>query len=612
MSAFALPEKGEKIPDFQAKDMNGQEVDLYSLLDSSKEDLALLFFFNTQTGEQHAARLRQLADRMPNKELLIVAVGLKEDEAALKAFAQRLNIKYLILPDEQGKADSVYGPFTALPVTLMVTPAKELLRAVSGSGESEAAIITHIAHAFLMMDKPAQAEKAADAAVQGGEAAKAAREAKGFAQVKQGKLDEAAQEFQQIDSKTGLAAVAMGQGQYEKAAALADEAKGDPFAPAIKGEAMLRAGKPEEAQKAFGAAVPAEDWKKNEAVRGEGRAMQEQGNYDGAIAKYGEALNLNPADVTALSNESAAQRAKGDLKGAEATLAKAESVAPGDQTVAIMLRQVREEMENANNAKRREIIQKQIADLQQRYKELKAAGKDKAIDDWSSRPLVVAFLPAEHSPVFFERAGTDVAIQRELEARLRENPRFQVVEREVLDTLLQELNLGSSELANPATQLRLGQVLSAQLLGFSDFAQSGPETRMYLRVVNTETTSIETQMSKPLPAVGDVGPFVDEFTKELTERLVSTHKLRGIVADVASADEVWINLGKSHGLQVGQKLAVLREGPPIEVGGRVVTHRTEAVGTVEVTQVEDEASACKVIQKKDGVNLAKDMKVREQ
>ncbi|MDX9972789.1 MAG: FlgT C-terminal domain-containing protein [FCB group bacterium] len=610
--AYAELKKGSDVPNIQAKDIKGNEVDLYAMLDKSPDDLAILFFFTTQSGEIFAERLRELKRGFGDSDLRIIAIGLKEEEAALKAFADKLKIDYYLIADNSElSAESKYGPFTSLPVTFVVAPRRTLVKEISGGGEGEADILTYVAHACLMTNKPAQAEKAADVAIKEGETAAPAREAKGYAQVQQGKLDAAAQEFQQIDSKTGLAAVAMGQGDYAKAAALADEATGDPYAPVIKGEAMLRAGKPEEAQQAFGAAAPTEDWKKNAAVRGEGRAMQEQGNLDGAIAKYGEALEINPADVTALSNESAAHQAKGDLKGAEAALARAEAVSPNDQTVAIMLRQIRQEMENANNTKRRELIQKQIADLQQRYKDLKAAGKDKPADDWSSRPLVVAFLPTERQPIFFERAGTDVAIQRELEARLRENPRFQVVEREVLDTLLQELNLGSSDLANPDTQLRLGKVLSAQLLGFADFAQTGPEAKMYLRMVNTETTSIDTQISKALPPTGDVGTFVDDLTRDLTDKVLAARPLQGIVADATSPEEIWINLGKIHGLQPGQQFVVIRDGAPIEAGGKVIGHRPDPVGTLEVTTVDEQASACKVIKKKEGVDFTKEMRIKE-
>lgn len=615
VGAFALPPKGAEVPNLHAEDIRGNEVDLYQLLAESPDDLAILFFFTTDTGEAFAARLRQLNEDFKDASLRIIAVGLKEDEAALRAFAERLKIEYYIIPDTpEVSANKTYGPFAVLPVTFIVTPQRTLLRAVSGSGEAEADVITYIAQSYLMRNQPAKAEAAADIAAKAGENERKARESKGYALVKQGKLDEATQEFQQIDSKAGLAAVALEQGEYEKAAALADQATDDAYASAVKGEALLRSGKPDQAAQAFDAAAskPLDDWQKNAAVRGAGRALQEQGDKDAAVSRYDQALELNPWDVTALSNTSAVRREQGDLKGAEAALARAEAVAPNDDMVGIMLRQIRAEMEKANDTQRRELIQKQIADLQQRYKDLKAAGKDKPADEWTSRPLVVAFLPAGHKPVFFDRVGTDIAIQRELETRLQDHPRIQVVEREVLDALLQELNLGTSDLADPDTQLRLGKVLSAQLLGFADFAQNGPETTMYLRMVDTETTSIDSQVTRPLPRnEAAITAFVDALEKELEAKVLASRKLQGLIAEVASPEEIWINLGGAHGVQPGQQFVVLQDGGPIEVGGRVIGHRQVPVGTLEVTQVEDLASICKTVKKKDGVDFSKEMKVKE-
>ncbi|MBI4559979.1 MAG: tetratricopeptide repeat protein [Candidatus Hydrogenedentes bacterium] len=614
LSAQALPTQGSEPPNFTAKDINGTEVNLYRLLDT-QPDFAILHFFTSSTGEEIALRLQALDQLYGKKRLGIIAVGVKEDETALKKFAADLRVNYYILPD-QPEVSSAYGPIQRLPLTFIISknPAGKWMveRLLVGGGEREANIISEVADAYFVQKKLDDAHALADAALKAGEDPKAVGAVKGYAFVEQGKLDEAQNEFNQIQSKEGLASVALEKGELDKAVELASQAGPDSgYANTIKGTALMRSGKLDEAAQEFGAAATkdARGWQKSEAVAGKGRIEQEKGQVDTAIATYEQAIALDPYNVVALSNEGAAHRQKGDLQKAADVLDQAQKVSGDDTLVAIMLKQVQEEMKKANDTKRSELIRQQIADLHKRYEEQKAAGKP--TDDWTSRPLVVAFLPSENAtPAFFERAGTDVALRHEIEGRLQEDGNVQVVEREVLDKLLQELNLGSSELADSNTQLRLGKVLSAQLLGFIDFAKTGADAELYLRMVDTETTSIANQLRRPLKADSDLDALVTDVVNDLLGKMVTKRVLQGLIADAASDSAVLINLGKAHGAKVGQQFAVLQDGEPIIVGGREIGRKQTKVATLEVTEVEDQLATCKVTQKNDGAKLAKEMKIK--
>jgi len=113
---------------------------------------------------------------------------------------------------------------------------------------------------------------------------------------------------------------------------------------------------------------------------------------------------IDPLNVVALSNEGAAHREKGDLQKATEVLEKAKTVRD-DELVTLMLQQVQQELKEANDVKRGELIRAQINDLRERYDALKAAGKDKPIDEWTSPPLVLAFLPSINAqPAFLAAA----------------------------------------------------------------------------------------------------------------------------------------------------------------------------------------------------------------
>lgn len=609
--AEAQVKKGSPAPSFVAVDIKGQEVNLDKIIES-KPDLVILFFFTTSTGEEIAVKLRRLDALYGKQKLKIAAIGYKEDEAALKKFADSLGIAYYIIKDtgELGSAQK-YGPFSVLPQTFLVTDKKMILKAIEGSGKSEADVINEVAQAYLQQNKTAQAQAVADEAVKAGENPKAAKETKGYALVAEGKLDAAQTEFGAIDSKDGQAKVALQKGDAAKAVEIANQAPDNGYAQAIKAEALAKQGKIDEAAAAIGAAEgkPGADWKQSQTANTAGRIDQAKGNKDGAIKKYEQAVALDPYNVVALSNEGAAYREKGDLPKAAEVLQKAQDVRP-DGLTAVMLQQIQKELKEANDVKRGELIRSQINDLRKRYEELKAAGKDKPADTWTTPPLVVGFLPGTQE-AYLDRAGADIAIRREIEAQLQAGGTVSVVEREVLDKLLQELNLGSSQLADANTQLQLGKVLSARMLGFVEFANVGAEPYLYLRLVDTETTSIAAQLRKPIKDLSDINGLVGEVVKDIVKKVSDGRPLQGLVADAPSDDAVMVNLGKRHGVKAGQQFAAVAEGAPIEAGGKVLGHRETKVATLEVTQVEDQYSVCKVVNKAEGGKLAKEMHIKQ-
>jgi len=223
---------------------------------------------------------------------------------------------------------------------------------------------------------------------------------------------------------------------------------------------------------------------------------------------------------------------------------------------------------------------------------------------------VLAFLPSRNQgSVFFERAGADVAIQREIETKLQADKRCGIVERSMLDKLLQELNLGSSELATADTQRRLGNVLSASLLGFVEYAQSAAGLSMYVRLVDTETTSIVMQASQPVDE-NNPSAVADAVAAKIVAEAVDGRELKGLIADATDENAVMINLGRRYGVKEGQAFVALKEGQPVEVGGRVIAKKPEPAAKLVVISVEDDYATCKVEKKVEGAQLVKEMKIK--
>ncbi len=607
--------EGDPVPEIQAQDIFGKSVNLNEILEKNP-DLVILFFFTPDNGKAIAAKLQALKRLYNSEALSIIALGMESDKAALQSFADGLKIQYFLLADEQVKTAEWYKNVNQLPLTLFVhTPERKIERVLRGAGTEQANILKEVAENLFQQRKTDKASAVVASALENGEDATAAKELNGHILVAEGKLDEAEKEFGEIGADAGLAKVALERGDLEGAIAAADKAGDNGYAQAVKGEALIKSGELEKAETSLAAAASAEipEWQKSEAVNSQGRLAQANGDIDKAVEQYAKAQSLDQYNVEALSNEGAAYRERGgenDLVLAKETLEKAAAIRP-DEMTGLMLQQVKTELEEANDIKKGELIKSLITDLSKRYEELKAKGEAEPTDDWTSRPVVLAFLPGEtKGKTVFDRAGTDMVLQREIEVQAQGKNGIQVVERVMLDKLLQELNLGSSELASGDTQRRLGQVLSAGHLGFIDFAQVGADTMLYLRLIDSETTGIFFQASQK---IDDSKPTetVAAVVNALAEKLASTEPLQGLIADAAANDAVIINLGKKHGVQTGTEFKILQDGDPIEVGGKVIAHRQKPVGKLTLTTVEEDYAIGTASNLTEGVTLAKEMKVQQ-
>lgn len=609
-AASAQLAQGKPAPSIRAVDIHSNPVDLDALI-QEQPYLVILYFFSSDSGEDIAVKLRYLDTRYGRDKLKILALGMKQDEAALKSFAERLNIQYFLI-HAQSLADAEWmKEIHSLPLTLFVQadPSRTIERVLVGGGSGQAQILREVAE-NLFQQRRGEALEIAEEAIAAGEDARETEELKGFILIAEGKLDEAEKEFGRIDSKAGLAAVALERGDLETAAQTAASAPEDGYAQTIRAEALIRTGKTAEAAGILDAsdAAAKRPWQQSEAVNLQGRVAHIEGDAGKAVSAYQKAVALDPYNVVALSNEGAVHRETGDLEKAKETLEKAARIRP-DELTEIMVRQVRRELEEANDLKRTELVNTQIAALGKRYREMQESDTAPT-DSWTSAPLVVAFLAsAGLDNALFQRAGTGVAVQREIEARLQSSGRVSVVERQMLDKLLQELNLGSSELADPNMQRQLGRVLSAGVLAFTDFGRIGPDLLFYVRLVDTESTQIVGQVTGTLDE-RQPSACINLVSSELLEKLGENRELRGLIADASDPEAILINIGAKHGVEAGQVFTVLADGAPVEAGGRVIARRQRPIGKLRVTLAEADYAVCAPLEFREDAAPAKEMKVR--
>jgi len=606
------PSRGEEPPPFTGTDVRtGQPVEF---ADSDDSTMLLLFFFalGSETSEEGLHLLEILQDRYGNAGLDVVAISPKDDPEQLRQFAASYALHYSILSDQNNRISSAYGAGNVFPKTFIIAPyVPQVTNVLVGGGKGTQRMLTAIAEKLLRQGHADAAQTVAELAVKADPADANAKAALGYSFLAQGKIAEAERTFDEakglpegeLVSLEGMAHVRVQEGRLTEAVELADAAlskapEGAPGAGIVKAEVYRRRGNTQQAVAELKSAVDSSgpEWQRSVALNKLGRVQAEQARLDEAVETYAKAVSLDPYNLEALSNKGAAQVQIGDHEGAVATLETAKLLNPQDEIVAGLLRDAVRAQRDANDIERQKLIGEQVDTLKNRYKEQRDAAGKEPVDEWTSRPLTLAVLDFNVDGGMIDRAGTDRVILNQFTATLTETSRVTLVEREIIEKLLTELNLSSSELADADTRLRLGRLLSARVIAVGSFVPFDGDLMFSPRLIDTETSRVVASVSPNLSAHGGIGPLAVSAAEKCSAALIDAYPLRGRIIDLDGG--VVLNLGDRHGVASGMKFRVLREGKAIKDSqGRVLSRKQETVATLEAETVEPAITYATVIER---------------
>jgi hypothetical protein len=196
----------------------------------------------------------------------------------------------------------------------------------------------------------------------------------------------------------------------------------------------------------------------------------------------------------------------------------------------------------------------------------------------------------------------------QLSDQLNASGRIQVVERVLIEKLLEELDLGSSELADPDTALRLGKVLAAKLIGTGSLFYLPVGNVLSLRLIDTETSALPKVINRQFGANPSMEKELARLNREILTAIRQKYPLQGYVVQ-ASSDRILINLGSKQGVSRNLKFEVLKEKEPIKYKGKILRGAPEVVALLQVEQVEPDLSYARILSQQNPV--ARDDKIRE-
>jgi tetratricopeptide (TPR) repeat protein len=438
-----------------------------------------------------------------------------------------------------------------------------------------------------------------------------ARSVKGYAALKAGDFNEAAKIFDtmaqekgdaEIAGKEGRAAVLARQGKGAEALKVATEvAQKAPkrgYAEMIRGDLLAQQGQSKEALVAYQAAAAKTEgapFQRAEAFNRLGQFKAKAGEFEQARKMYDQAVAMDPYFLEPTSNKGVAYEKEGRWDKALEQYRKSLTLDGGDTIAVALARKAEEMIAVQKDMQRKERVDKLVKELVERYRQQKSSSS-KDEDEWTSRPMVLSLVDFEEKGGVAAREGFSSALITHIGTLLNTSGRVKVVERVVLDRLLAELNIGSSELADQNTALKLGRVLAAKLIATGSVLHLPEATMLNLRLIDTETTAIAKTYSVTIESQNSLDRRMFDLNRDLLGTIIQSYPLRGFVVKMVD-ERALLNIGTDQGVIQGTRFEVLEPGEAMVYKGRQLKGNAKPIGQLEVLTVEPGLSYGRVLQK---------------
>ncbi len=212
--------------------------------------------------------------------------------------------------------------------------------------------------------------------------------------------------------------------------------------------------------------------------------------------------------------------------------------------------------------------------------------------------MLLSFVDFEEKEELSERDGFSSVFMTLLSNMLNASGRVQVVDDFLIERLLEELNLGLSDLTNPETVIKLGKVLDVRIIGTVSIYHLPAGTLMSLRLIDTETFQLAKAITREFRPGVSLDKELSKLNREILTTLFQKYPLRGFVA-LASQDRIRINLGSKLGVNKDTKFELLKEQESIKYKGKILHPAPRTIAQLQVVQIEPDFCYA-VIQNQEG------------
>jgi class 3 adenylate cyclase/tetratricopeptide (TPR) repeat protein len=357
------------------------------------------------------------------------------------------------------------------------------------------------------------------------------------------------------------------QGNFQEALAacntLEEKSPNSCLAYLIRGNIYLRKGKLETAAGAYQKALQATKWtnsQKAEALIGLGRIASLQKRPETALKYYRQATEVAPQSRQGYLSQALVLEGGGRYDEALNLLVKTQKLAPEDHVLAALTNETRKKVVLAQDQEKQQRIDQLVKEL---LETMTSPPRAVPSDGWTSLPLTM-WLMEFRAQGYSLQEGEERLLVSGIADQVLQQSRVQLVERALLDKLLQELKLGTSEMVDRNTALSLGRILAARLIVSGQILYSETQTQASMRLIETETGRITAAVNESFGGAVPAAVLTERLSDALIEKLGELYPLRCKVAEVKD-NEVKLNIGAKVGTRIGQQFKVVDRDLILEV-----------------------------------------------
>jgi Flp pilus assembly protein TadD/peroxiredoxin len=612
---------GQTAPTFALKDLTGQ---LYDFAQVSGQPMKILYFFDAKArvSQEGLLSLNELARQYKLADLHVWGIT-RSAKADAKKFKARSRVDIPILLDSSNVCD-LFNARIVLPTICIIGPRGKVLHHFQGGGKSTEIMLTRLAEVQLQRGKPKLATAISDQIIEKNPKNIDAIKINAYSQLDQGQPEAAKktldrlptdQEDAKVIKQEGLAEVYLKTNDFEKAWASAEKLEQDSperaSAYIIKGEILAKKGKAEEAEKQWTIAAKKKTALKYQQARVKNRLglkMARRGQNKEAIELYRQAEDIDPYNIEATSNKGLALEKAGQLNQALDAYRQALMVKKDDVYASVFARSVQEKLTLENDSEKKKRMDSLIKTLAERYRQQKNGKKDQPVDGWTSGPMVLSFINLKEGGGLPDRDGFVLVLADQLSQYLNSSGRLTVVERRYMEKIIDELNLGTSDLADPQTALKLGRLFAAKLICTGSIHYLPDQTLVSLRLMDTETSMIAKVFTRQIASGDSLDKELGWLNKEILKTIITRYPLRGYIVN-AKSDQIMINIGTNQGVVLGTQFDVLKDAEDIIYKGRALKGTPKTIAKLEVIKVEPDFSLVRIVNQETPVQ--RDDKIEE-
>ncbi|HOW98261.1 MAG TPA: CsgG/HfaB family protein, partial [Kiritimatiellia bacterium] len=293
-----------------------------------------------------------------------------------------------------------------------------------------------------------------------------------------------------------------------------------------------------------------------------------------AVPAAGQSVRGPEAAAAPSSRELLRDAALLSQQGATGAAHRLLAMTPAGSSNAALLEAVADYLDREREQNSREELRGLIRQLEERKHNAQPA------DLGAARPRIVACMGPDSL-----RGGSDdeadaLLYRISLRAALEDDGRVRVVERDALETVLQEMDLGASELAEPDARTAIGKVLPASYLLLGTLLSRGDSQQLLMRLVDTETTLALGSFSQAVGPQEDVMAAAGRIAGAMITRLIEQVPLTACVESVEKG-RLRAAVGRLHGARAGVQFQLLR---------RTTAEQESVAGMAAITELGEKQS----------------------